>query len=232
MAAKQKPKKKTEVEKWTYTFELIKEHYKGNIEPEGKSVKFTGTSKGKELLIVPRGGNVIFGLPVTSNFKLHLGTESFKSDWGKKLKLVKEITVGCQDFDARFVIKGEPADKVVEFLSSDKIRSAIMCFEPLVSLEITEDILEIITKKDTEVSDKKIDFLIERAVFLTEAIEKPLDITKEEEKPAAAAYDQKRTIRLEQETKTPLLLEERVALLEKKVKDFEKEFEFIKSKLK
>jgi hypothetical protein len=231
VAAKQKPKKKTEAEKWSQTFELIKERYNGNIETEGKSVKFTATSKGKEILILPRGGNVIFGMPIKSNFKLHLGTENFKSEWGKKLKLVKEITVGCQDFDARFIIKGESADKVVEFLSSEKIRSAIMCFEPLVSLEVTEDILEIITKKDGDISDKQIDFLIERAVFLTEAIEKPADITKEEEKPEAV-YDKKRTIRLEMETKVPHSLEERVVLLEKKVKDFEKEFEFIKSKLK
>jgi len=231
VAAKQKPKKKTEVEKWTYTFELIKEHYKGTIEPEGKTVKFTGTSKGKEFLIMPQGNNVHFALNLKSGFKLHLGTESFKSDWGKKLKLVKEITVGSQDFDSKFIIKGDPADKVVEFLSSDKIRSAIMCFEPLVSLEITEDILEIITKKDKEVSDKKIDFLIERAVFLAEAIEKPVDITKEEEKPEIV-YDKKRTIRLEQESKTALSLEERVIVLEKKIKEFEKEFEIIKSKVK
>ncbi len=231
MAEKQKPKKKTEVEQWTYTFELIKEHYKGNIEPEGKIVKFSGTSKGKEFLVMPRGSNVHFALNLKSDFKLHLGTESFKSEWGKKLKLVKEITVGSQDFDSKFIIKGEPADKVVEFLSSDKIRSAIMCFEPLVSLEITENILEIITKKDKEVSDKKIDFLIERAVFLAEAIEKPLDITKEEEKPEIV-YDKKRTIRLEQESKTTLSLEERVIVLEKKIKEFEKEFEIIKSKVK
>ncbi len=231
MAEKQKTKKKTELEKWTYAFELIKEHYKGTIEPEGKTVKFTGTSKGKELLVIPQGSNVHFALNLKSDFKLHLGTESFKSDWGKKLKLVKEITIGSQDFDSKFIIKGDPADKVVEFLSSDKIRSAIMCFEPLVSLEVTENILEIITKKDKEISDKKIDFLIERAVFLAEAIEKPVDITKEEEKPEIV-YDKKRTIRLEQESKAPLSLEERVILLEKKVKDFEKEFEFIKSKIK
>ena len=232
MAEKQKSKKKTtDVEKWTYAFELIKEHYKGTIEPEGKTVKFIGTFNGKELLVMPQGGNVHFALNLKSNFKLHLGTESFKSDWGKKLKLVKEITIGSQDFDSKFIIKGEPADKVVEFLSSDKIRSAIMCFEPLVSLEVTENILEIITKKDKEISDKKIDFLIERAVFLAEAIEKPVDITKEEEKPEPV-YDKKRTIRLEQESKLPLSLEERVILLEKKVKDFEKEFEFIKSKIK
>ncbi|MEQ8172680.1 MAG: hypothetical protein ABRQ38_27600 [Candidatus Eremiobacterota bacterium] len=231
MAEKQKPKKKTELEKWTYAFELIKENYKGTIEPEGKTVKLTGTSKGKELLVIPQGSNVHFALNLKSNFKLHLGTESFKSDWGKKLKLVKEITIGSQDFDSKFIIKGEPADKVVEFLSSDKIRSAIMCFEPLVSLEVTENILEIITKKDKEISDKKIDFLIERAVFLAEAIEKPVDITKEEEKPEIV-YDKKRTIRLEQESKAPLSLEERVILLEKKVKDFEKEFDFIKSKIK
>ncbi len=155
MAEKQKPKKKTEVEQWTYTFELIKEHYKGNIEPEGKIVKFSGTSKGKEFLVMPRGSNVHFALNLKSDFKLHLGTESFKSEWGKKLKLVKEITVGSQDFDSKFFIKGDPADKVVEFLSSDKIRSAIMCFEPLVSLEITEKYSGNYYKKDKEVSDKK-----------------------------------------------------------------------------
>jgi hypothetical protein len=68
-------------------------------------------------------------------------------------------------------------------------------------------------------------------VFLAEAIEKPLDITKEEEKPEIV-YDKKRTIRLEQESKTTLSLEERVIVLEKKIKEFEKEFEIIKSKVK
>ncbi len=68
-------------------------------------------------------------------------------------------------------------------------------------------------------------------MFLAEAIEKPLDITKEEEKPEIV-YDKKRTIRLEQESKTTLSLEERVIVLEKKIKEFEKEFEIIKSKVK
>ncbi|OQA19537.1 MAG: hypothetical protein BWY64_00815 [bacterium ADurb.Bin363] len=226
MPAKEKVKKRTETEKWNEVFESIKDRFSGKIEIQGKAIKFIGTHKDKEVIIIPKGNNVNFSIPGKCDFTLELLTESALRSVKKMIS--KEITIGCQEFDSRYVIRGKPEDKVVEFLASEKLRDAIRCFEPIVSFNLKTGVLDIITKKGTEISADKIDFLVERLVFIVKTAENPEEIS--EETVTVDKYDKKKSEKTDE--KEELSLEARVLELEKRVKELEKIIEILKTKIR
>jgi len=216
-----KPVKKNFDEIWDEIFENLKANYSGEIQKEKKLFQFIGKSNDKDFIVKPGKSTIEFSRQIESDFQLGLSSET-TALW-KKIAVKQDINIGVKDFDARFIIKGEPVDKVIEFLSYETVRDAIRCFEPLKFFKIDKSSVSIIKAlRPNEINSASIDFLITRLIDLADCIEKPDEI--EEEKLPGEVFQKK----IEDIAKgTP---EDRIAALEKKLEDLEKRLKYLETK--
>lgn len=159
---------------WNKIFEEIKYNFSAQItRGYGGWPRFTGKHKNKELTIFPSSGELTFHISLNSDFELGLTNENIFTIVLKGFQ--QDIQIGAEDFDNRYIIKGGPEEKVIDFLSYDRVRGAIRCFEPIRSFHLCHSYLEITrTMERSEIfTIDKMDFLLERFLFLADGIENP-----------------------------------------------------------
>jgi hypothetical protein len=159
---------------WKKIFEEIKYTFSGEITiASGGWPKFSGKHKTKAFTIAPSADNLTFHISLKSDFELGLTNENIFTMLLKGFH--QDIQIGTEDFDNRYLIKGGPEEKVIAFLSYDRIRGTVRCFEPISSLHIWHSYLEITSKLDRNdlFTIDKMDFLLSRFLFLADSIESP-----------------------------------------------------------
>ena len=214
-----KPAKRTLRERWVEIFEELKDSFSGEIKEEGKLPHLIGKCNGKDFIIKPFKNDIEFAINVESDFNLGLSLEP--SGLWKKIAVKQDINIGVKDFDSRFVITGDPIDKVIEFLSYETVRDTIRCFEPIKSFN--KDKSSVAIRKSlraSEITPGTIDFLLVRLGELVDCIEKPETIEEEKlpeevfkkkvEEIGKGLDSDKATFRFE-------FLEKRIAELEKRI---------------
>lgn len=202
---------------WNEVFEAIKENFSAEIKTDGKLPHLIGKANGKDFIVKPSKNAIDFSLQVESDFDLTLSHEGW-------LKNKKDINIGVKDFDTKFIIVGEPVEKVIEFLSFETIRDAILCFEPIKYFKVDKSSITIHKKilRPNEISLENIEFLINRLGDFAVYIEKPEEI--EEEKPPKEVFQKK----VEEITKGSD--RDRIEELEIKLRELEKRLKVLEEK--
>ncbi len=217
-----KPVKKSFDEIWNELFENIKANYSGELKKEKKLLQFIGKCNDKDFIVKPTKNAIEFSIQVESDFELGLSLEPT----GLKRKFTKikqDINIGLKDFDSRYVITGDPVEKVIEFLSYETIIDSIRSFEPIKNFKIDKSSITISkVLMAHEIMPSIIDYLISRLGELAKYIEKPDEIG--EEKLPPEVFNKK----VEEIAKgSP---EDRIEALEKKIEDLEKRLKYLETK--
>lgn len=167
---------------WNKIFEEIKYNYSARITTgSGGWPGFAGKYKNREFNICPSSGELTFHISLKSDFELGLTNESIFTVMLKGFQ--QDIQIGAEDFDSRYLIKGGPEEKVIDFLSYDRVRGAIRCFEPIKSFHLCHSYLEITRKMERNelFTIDKMDFILERFLFLADGIENHEIIEEDDE---------------------------------------------------
>jgi hypothetical protein len=161
--------------KWETILEELKERFSGEVKVEGKVVTFSGKCKDRDIIISPVKGCLSYQIQAKSDFELGLTIQGSLSNFKKKFVKFQDINIGVKDFDKEFIIRGDPEEKVIEFLFFGKVRDTIRTFAPIHSLDLDKSTLIIKTSIPigAVVYTEKIESQIEKLVFLADAIENP-----------------------------------------------------------
>jgi len=146
----------------------------------GKFPQLLGKCCGKDIVVTPGKTEVSFYILVNSDFEVALTIEGKFSSFKKKFDGYQDIFINVKEFDERFLIKGNPEKRVIEFLSYEKIRDLIRSFEPIKSLAVDKFSLHIIRniKKSETFSSPDISDFINRLGLLAGTIENPHVVEK------------------------------------------------------
>ena len=193
---------------------------------EGKFPQLIGKCRGKHIVVTPAKTEVSLFTLVKSDFEIALTIEGKFSSFKKRFDGFQDIVIDVKDFDDRFIIKGNPEEKVIDFLSYDKIRDLIRSFEPIKSLTLDEASLHVIrnVKRSEFFSRKDVETFIERFGLLAHSVENP-GIIKSHEKAIPDVSD------VIDDEKEKTSLEDRVLSLEKRFDKLEKTLQIILKKV-
>jgi len=167
---------------WNKIFEEIKYNFSAEITTgSGGWPRFAGKHKNRDFTIFPSSGELTFHICLKSDFELGLTNENIFTIMLKGFQ--QDIQIGAKDFDSRYLIKGGPEEKVIDFLSYDRVRGAIRCFEPIKLLHLCHSYLEITRKMERNeiFTIDKMDFLLERFLVLADGIENPETIEEDDD---------------------------------------------------
>jgi len=170
---------------WNKIFEEIRYNFSAEIKTgSGGWPRFCGKHKQKDLTVMPSSGAINFHISLKADFELALTNENILTVVLKGF--MQDIQIGTEDFDSRYLIKGGPEEKVIDFLSYDRVRGAIRCFEPIGLFHLCRSDLDITRNMERNeiFTIDKMDFLLERLLFLADAVEDP-DIIEEDDEDEA-----------------------------------------------
>ena len=155
-----------------FSYDEIEIILKYSLRTEGNFPQLQGMYGDKEIIITPAKTEVSFNILIDSDFKIILTAEGKLSSFKKKFDGFQDIVIGVEDFDSQFIIKGDPEDKVIKFLSYNKVRNLIRSFEPVKAFTLDNTgltFIKNITRSET-ISEEKLGNLISNLSLLAEAI--------------------------------------------------------------